>query len=100
MFLSLTNKNNNFPDNLQIDMSIYTNNVDSNELGFTINMKVLQKNQSSFDLIYIGTFFKHTKKLLVAQKGSLDYKDQFFLHGKILVPNLFTEFILPQLNLN
>jgi hypothetical protein len=100
MFLSLNNTINNFPENLQIDMSIYTDRINSNELGFTINMKVYDKNlnqNEGFDITYIGTYLLNTEKLFVSQKGYFDNKDQFYLNGKILVPNLFTEFILPHL---
>lgn len=37
MFLSISNLDNNtFPQNLRLEMSIYTDNINSNELSFSI----------------------------------------------------------------
>lgn len=102
MFLTISNSDNNtFPQNLILEMSIYTNNINSNELSFTINMKVFDKsiNQSqSYDISFVGSYFSETNKVLVSEKCRHDFKDEFYFDGKILVPELFTKYILPKLS--
>ncbi len=102
MFLTISNLDNNtFPQNLILEMSIYTNNINSNELSFTINMKVFDKsiNQSqSYDISFVGSYFLDTNKVFVSEKGRHDFKEEFYFDGKILVPELFSKYILPKLS--
>lgn len=103
MLLSISNSDyNTFPENLKLDMSIYINTINSNELSFTINMKMFDQTLSSpgpYDISYVGSYFLDTKKLLVSEKNYCIFKDQFYLNGKVLVPDLFTNYILPNISL-
>ncbi len=102
MFLSISNLDNNtFPQNLNLTMSIYTNNINSNELSFTINMNVFDSTINPtlpYDISFVGSYFSDTKKVLVSEKCQQNFKDEFYFNGKVLVPELFTKYILPKLS--
>jgi hypothetical protein len=102
MFLSISNLDNNtFPQNLRLEMSIYTDNINSNELSFSINMKVFDQivnPTQPYDISFVGSYFFDIKKLLVSEKCRHDFKDEFYFNGKVLIPELFTKYILPKLS--
>jgi len=102
MFVSISNDNNNnyFPSNLKFDMSIFHNMINSNEISFTINMKTYDyssKNPGPYDISFVGCYLIDTQKLSVSEKCSGNFKDEFYFNGQVLVPDLFTKYILPHL---
>jgi hypothetical protein len=100
MFISISNSDDStFPKNLIFGMSIYTNN-NSNNLSFTININVIEKKLNlteSYNISFVGSYCFDTKKLLVSEKCRNNFKDEFYFNNRILVPELFTKYILPRL---
>jgi len=99
MFISVSHSDDNtFPLDLRLDIFMDYNIYNRNEINFTINMKVFRKSEM-YDKIYIGAFYIDSKELKVADKSTMIFRDQFYDNSAILVDNLFTKYILPNLEI-
>jgi hypothetical protein len=101
MFISVYN--NNLNNNLRLDVSIFYDIVNSNEISFTTNIKMFDSNKTPagpYDYDFVGIYNLKSKELAVSKKSTGIFKNEFYFDGEVLFPNLFGEYILPNINIS
>ena len=89
-----------FPTDLNLSYSIHYNIYNNNEFNFTIIMNIKRKDQDEYIRSYVGYYLFDTKKLYVKEKNTQYFINEFYDGNKILVPNLFQQYIFPSMELN
>lgn len=88
----------NFPKNLTMDIYIASYNIYDNTIDFGVNILVNEKeSQQKYNANFIGYYYKDTKEIQVTEKCKNVFVKEFIFHGKILVKNLFQDYILPKI---
>jgi hypothetical protein len=85
-----------FPKNLTMDIFISSYNITDNIVDFGVNIFVSDSEQK-YNANYIGYYYKDTKELKVSEKCRNVFVKEFVFNGKILVKNLFQDYILPEI---
>lgn len=87
-----------FPQNISLNVFVTSHHKSNEILTFilNINVKELEKKEN-YNVEFIGKYNEITKEFQVSQKCRNIFIKEFIFNGKILVPNLFQKYILPEL---
>ena len=91
---------NRFPENLNMTLTI-SHSIQNNIIYFNINFYVIEKindEKIDYNVEFVGSYDINLNKLKVSQKGKGIFCNEFIFNGKILIKNLFQDFLLPVLS--
>ena len=90
----------NFPQNLKMDVNITNYNIENNIISFDVNIFIIELTndiKKEYNIEFVGYYNENTKELKVSQKCRNIFVKEFIFDGKILVKNIFQDYILPEI---